>query len=266
MATQPSSNTPTGNTPPSSRPSTRTLVQRLGHKDENVRLRAAMDLGISEDPEAADVLVARLGAEADPAVKEMITWAAVQHADRAMGALMVQLYSAEPPVRAQAAHVLSKIGGQVVVRPIIPVIADEDTEVVVKACRAAASTGSPEVVPALLARLGHGDAAVRDALSDALVALAAWTVEPLVAALERADPYVRIHAADTLSDLGSPQGDVAIPALAEHLADPEPDVRLAMACALSRLDPEQTTDLLHELAEGDDPELAYVAGRLLHRR
>lgn len=252
--------------PSSSRPSTSTLVQRLGHKDENVRLRAAMDLGISTDPQAADVLVARLGTEADPAVKEMITWAAVQHADRAMGALMVQLYSAEAPVRAQAAHVLSKIGGEVVVRPIIPVIADEDIEVVVKACRAAASTGSPDVVPALLARLGHEHAAIRDALSDALVTLAEWTLEPLVAALAHPDPYVRIHAADTLSDLASPRADVAIDVLAEHLADPEPDVRIAMACALSRLDPERTTGVLQELAEGDDPELAYVAGRLLHRR
>lgn len=248
------------------RTSTSTLIQRLDHKDENVRLRAAMDLGASEDPQAAAVLVARLGAETDPAVKEMITWAAVQHADRAMGALMVQLYSAEAPVRAQAAHVLSKIGGEPVVRPIIPVIGDEDPVVAVKAARAAASTGSPEVVPALVARLGQGDATVRDALSDALVALAEWTVEPLVAALADADPIVRIHAADTLSDLGSPQADPAIPVLAGHLGDAEADVRLAMLCALSRLDPEQTDAVLRDVAAGEDAELAYVAGRLLRRR
>ncbi|SDB93267.1 HEAT repeat [Raineyella antarctica] len=248
------------------RPSTRILIQRLSHKDENVRLRAAMELGTCEDPEAAAVLVARLGTEADPAVKEMITWAAVQHADRVMDALRVQLYSAHGPVRAQAAHVLSKIGGETVVRPIIPVIADDDPQVAVKAYRAAASTGSAEVVPALLARLGQGDATVRDALTDALIALSEWTVEPLVAALADPDPIVRIHVADTLSDLGTPEADLAIPVLAEHLADPEPDVRLAMLCALSSLDPERTTGLLEELAAGDDLELSYVAGRLLRRR
>lgn len=248
------------------RPTTRVLTQHLDHRDENVRLRAAMDLGTSEDPEAAAVLVARLGSETDPAVKEMITWAAVQHADRAMDALRVQLYSAQGAVRAQAAHVMSKIGGPSVVAPIIPVIADDDPVVAVKAYRAAASTHSPEVVPALLDRLGKGDAAVRDALTDALVALAAWTVDPLIAALADPDPIVRIHAADTLSDLGSPAADVAIPDLAAHLADPEPDVRLAMLCALSSLDPERTAGLLQELAQGEDAELAYVAGRLLHRR
>ncbi|QGF23115.1 HEAT repeat domain-containing protein [Raineyella fluvialis] len=248
-----------------SRPTTSALTQRLSHKDENVRLRAAMDLGTSDDPEAAAVLVARLGTEVDPAVKEMITWATVQHADQAMDALMVQLYSAESAVRAQAAHVLSKIGGDVVVRPIIPVLADEDPVVAVKACRAAASTGSPEVVPALIARLGHGDAAVRDALTDALLVLSAWSTGPLIAAVDDRDPIVRIHAADALSDLGSPGADDAIPVLARHLIDPEPDVRLAMACALSRLDPVRTTGLLRELAEGADPELAYVAGRLLQR-
>lgn len=244
---------------------TSTLIQRLAHKDERVRLRAAMDLGTSDDPEAGEVLVARLGAEADPAVKEMITWAAVQHAGRAMGALMVQLYSAEAAVRAQAAHVLSKIGGETVVRPILPVIGDEDPVVAVKAARAAASTGSPEVVPALIGRLGQGDAAVRDAVSDALLALSEWTVGPLIEALADPDPFVRIHAADTLSDLGSPGADRAIPVLAAHLTDAEADVRLAMLCALSRLDPEQTDGLLRDLAVGEDAELAYVAGRLLRR-
>ncbi len=230
-----------------------------------MRLRAAMDLGTSADPAAGAVLVARLGAESDPAVKEMITWAAVQHAENAMGALMVQLYSADAPVRAQAAHVLSKIGGEGVVRPILPVLGDEDPVVAVKAARAAASTGSPEVVPALVARLGQGDAAVRDAVSDALLVLSQWAVEPLVAALAAPDPIVRIHAADTLSDLGSPEADPAIPVLIGHLADPEPDVRLAMLCALSRLDHEQTDAVLRATAEGDDPEMAYVAGRLLRR-
>lgn len=252
--------------PATRRPTTETLIRRLHHTDENVRLRAAMDLGTSADPEAAAVLVGRLGAEADPAVKEMITWAAVQHAEHAMGALMVQLYSADAPVRAQAAHVLSKIGGEPVVRPILPVIGDEDPVVAVKAARAAASTGSPAVVPALIARLGEGDAAVRDALTDALIVLAQWAVEPLVAALADPDPIVRIHAADTLSDLGSPQADPAIPTLAAHLADPEPDVRLAMLCALSRLDHAATDGLLADLAAGADAELAYVAGRLLRHR
>lgn len=249
----------------SARP-TSTLVTWLDHHDENVRLRAAMELGLSADPHAGSVLVARLGAEPDPAVKEMITWAAVQHADRAREALLVQLYSAEPSVRAQAAHVLSKIGGPAVVPPILPVLTDDDPVVAVKAYRAAASSGSPEVVPTLLSRLGHGDAGVRDALTDALVALAEWTVVPLTAALADADPMVRIHVADTLSDLGSPRADVAVDALAGHLSDPEPDVRVAMLCALSRLDPERTEPVLRWVVDGQDAELATLAGRLLEHR
>ena len=247
------------------RPTT-TLVEWLDHRDENVRLRAALELGLSADPDAGAVLVARLGEESDPGVKEMITWAAVQHAEQAGGALLVQLYHAEPAVRAQAAHVLSKIGGPAIVSPILPVLADEDPLVAVKACRAAAATGSPEVVPALVSRLGRGDAGMRDALTDALVVLAEWTVAPLVEALADPDPVVRIHAADTLSDLGSPRADVAVDTLADHLADPEPDVRVSVVCALSRLDPERTAGLLAAVAAGEDDELASVAARLLVAR
>lgn len=244
-------------------PTTQQLTERLGHHDENVRLRAAMDLGLSTDPAAARVLVDRLGTESEPAVREMITWATVQHADHARTELYVQLYSAEPEVRAQAAHVLSKIGGESILSAILPVIDDDDPVVAVKVYRAAASTRSEAACAALFGRLGVGDALVRDALTDALASFdPAWTVRPLIAGLADADPILQIHCADTLADIGSPGADEAIDRLAEHLSDPGLPVRVAMLCALSRLDPARTEPIIRTVADGDDPELAEVARRL----
>ena len=48
------------------------------------------------------------------------------------GALRYEAPPRSRPVRAQAAHVLSKIGGEGVVRPILPVLGDEDPVVAVK--------------------------------------------------------------------------------------------------------------------------------------
>ena len=179
--------------------STAALATLLTDSDRNVRLRAAMELGISPDSAAAPVLVAALGPELDSRVRAMITWAAVQHADEAMADLVALVQDGNPAVRHQALHVLSKIGGREILPYVLPAVADEDPQVAIKAYRAAASTDAPEVVPALVARLGDGDDEQRDQLNRALRLLGAWPVGPLAEALGSADVAGRLHAAAVMS-------------------------------------------------------------------
>lgn len=246
--------------------STSALATLLNDPDRNVRLRAAMELGISKDSAAAPVLVEALGPELDSRVRGMITWAAVQHAEEAMDDLVALVQDGDPAVRHQALHVLSKIGGREILPYVLPAVADEDPQVAIKAYRAAASTDAPEVVPALVARLGDGDDEQRDQLNRALRLLGAWPVEPLVEALGSADVAVRLHAADALAEIGGPDAEPAVIALTVALEDPESDVRLAAVCALGELQDESSAEVLRQTSAGTDQLLATVAGRLLEAR
>ena len=246
--------------------STAALATLLNDPDRNLRLRAAMDLGISKDSAAAPVLVAALGPELDSRVRGMITWAAVQHAEEAMDDLVALVQDIDPAVRHQALHVLSKIGGREILPYVLPAVADADPQVAIKAYRAAASTDAPEVVPALVARLGDGDDEQRDQLNRALRLLGAWPVGPLAEALGSADVAVRLHAADALAEIGGPDAEPAVMALTVALEDPESDVRLAAVCALGELRDEDSAEVLRQTAAGTDQLLATVAGRLLEAR
>ncbi|SDB92599.1 HEAT repeat [Raineyella antarctica] len=246
--------------------STAALATLLTDPDRNIRLRAAMELGISQDAAAAPALVAALGPELDSRVRGMITWATVQHAGEAIDELVALLQDGDPAVRHQVLHVLSKIGGREILPYVLPAVADEDPQVAIKAYRAAASTDAPEVVPALVARLGDGDDEQRDQLNRALRLLGAWPVEPLADALAAEDPAVRLHAADALAEIGSPDAEPAVIALARTTEDPEAEVRLAAVCALGELEDEDSVEVLRQVATGADQVLARVAGRLLRSR
>ena len=138
----------------------------IAHPDRDVRLRAALEAGTLHDPEVTAALVSRVGVEQDFHVRENITWALVQHGEPAVPAVLGLLTSENPVERRQAAHVLSKVGDADHVPHLLPVVADTDPDVAIKAYRAAANTGSPDVVEALVARLGDGEGEQRDALSD----------------------------------------------------------------------------------------------------
>lgn len=245
---------------------TASLASLLNDPDRNVRLRAAMELGISQDAAAAPALVEALGPELDSRVRGMITWATVQHADAALDDLVTLVLDEDPAVRHQALHVLSKIGGREILPHVLPAVADEDPQVAIKAYRAAASTDAPEVVPALIARLGDGDDEQRDQLNRALRLLGAWPVEPLAQALGSDDVAVRVHAADALAEIASPDAEPAVLALTRALEDPEADVRLAAACALGELEDADSAEVLRQVAAGPDALLAAVARRLLEAR
>lgn len=241
------------------------LIAALDDPDRSIRHEAAIALGARHTSEAAEALVSHLGAENDCFVREALTWATVQAGALAVPGVLAQLRSAEADVRMQAAHVLSKIGDPDHAEHLVPVVADEDPRVAVKAYRAAANTRHPSVVPALAERLGDGDAEQRDALTSAFATLGEQGIDPLVAALADPEADVREHAADTLGHLGSPLADPAAPRLSLLLSDQDPRVRFAAVSALGQLAPEVASGALRRAESSADERVRTVARRLLGR-
>lgn len=240
-----------------------TLTRALVDIDRDVRFRAAMAFGEPPAAPVASALIERLGAEDDCNIRETITWACVQQQDVLLPQLIDALTSPDAGVRRQASHVLSKIGGADLAQHLHGVVADPDPEVAVKAFRAAANTGNPEVVPSLARRLGDGDQEQKDALTTAFAKLAGHGVEALIAALSDPDAEVRAHAADTLGHLGSPDADPALSALSTLLIDPDADVRLAAVGALGELDSELSAAALQQAVDSPDQRVSAVAKRLI---
>lgn len=238
---------------------TQNFTNQLVDVDPRVRLAAALTIGTQRDAASAAAVVARLGQENDCRVRETLTWAAVQLRDEVSDQIVAKLDDPQASVRQQAAHVLSKIGDPEHAQHLAGVLADQDPEVAIKAFRAAANTGSPTVVPALVARLGDPDGELRDGLTRAFNTLGEVAVDALTGALTSPEAAVREHAADALGHLGSPAADAAVDALAGLLADSSAEVRVTAVSALGQLDPELTGDVLGRAADGDDPVVAAVA-------
>ena len=240
------------------------LIAQLTSDDTATRFDAASLIGIDQVHNAAGALVARLGAESDCQVRERITWAAVRIIDSALPGVLDTLGSADPEARSQAAHILSKTPRPEFAAHLAALVADADPTVAIKAYRAAANTGSPEVAELLATRLGHGDALQRDALTTAFVTIGTDGVPVLTAALSDADPAVRAHAAETLGHLGE-AADPAAEALTAAASDPDPEVRVAALTALGQLG--EVADVpLAGLAEASDGLTRAIAASLLSTR
>lgn len=220
----------------------------ITHPDRDVRLRAAMDAGTLREPHVTAILVSRVAVEEDFHVREYLIWALVQHGQDAVPAVLALLTSDKAIERRQAAHVLSKIGDPSYVPHLLPVVADEDRDVAVKAYRAAASTGSVDVVPALVSRLGDGDVEQRDALSNAMQQLGDLGVGALTSALQDGDAGVRQHAAEALAQIGE-DAQSATSALSRLVADEDVDVALAAVMALGSVGGHDALAALAQVSE-----------------
>lgn len=234
----------------------------ITHPDRDVRLRSAMDAGSVLDDRVTATLVARVGLDQDFHVRECITWALVQHGEAATPAILSLLASEDPAQRRQAAHVLSKIGDPSHAPHLLDVVADDDADVAIKAYRAAASTGREEMVAPLVARLGHGGAEQRDALSNALAQMGSPAVAALTEVLHNDDAAIRLHAAEALAQMGA-DAEPSSFALAGLVSDEDAEVALAAIMALGAAGGETATAALHEVATSGAPPLDAVARRLL---
>lgn len=243
------------------------LVDLLGDADPGVRLRAALDLGEARRREAAAALVQRFGVERDFAIRETLTWAVLRMQDAALPLVRDALSSPRWLARLQATHTLSKVGDPADGVRLLPVVADPVDVVAARAYWAAAQSGDPAVVPALVAELSRGSSEHRNSLAVALTHFGAAAVPALVGALRHgARPEVRRQAADTLGLLGSPDADRAAAALEQAVADPDEWVRVAALNSLGQLTVPRAWEVIDGLTDASEHRLRVLAERLVERR
>ena len=163
-------------------------------------------------------------------------------------------------------HTLSKLGCRDDGARLVPLIGDPIDAVAARAYWAVAQVSDPVAIPALVAQLARGDAEHRNSLTVALGMFGPVAVPVIVTALRDGTPTVRRHAADTLAQMGSPDADGSVAALAEAVRDPEPLVRMAALNALGQLAIPAAWWAIDEATRCDEPRLRHLARRLTERR
>lgn len=196
------------------------LKAALLAESATARMNTAMAAGLRPHAAYIEVLVERCAVEPDFFVRDMLTWALIQHDHTlTLERVLPELNSEIPQARAQALHTLSKLGDQRVWPAITTeLLTDSDDQVALTAWRAAAALvpdGEAAALAEVLAtQFGRGDRATQRGLSRALAALG----EEAASAIERAKsdrrPAVRTHALATKQLVADPDVgfDVALDA------------------------------------------------------
>lgn len=204
------------------------LTERLRHPDAWVRFRAALDAPTSAPlPDLIEVL----RSEPEPGVREVVTWAIVQHRPEALGAVLAQVGDPDAGVRRQMAHVLGKMADARAVPALAGLLADEP-EVAAKAAFALGQIGGPDAVAALAGVLGQGSAAVRATVVTALGGLGEQALGPVAERLAAGSAATRADAAEVLGALGDER---AVPGLARLVGDRDEDVRITALMSLGAI-------------------------------
>uniref|UniRef100_UPI003CED9F42 HEAT repeat domain-containing protein n=1 Tax=Micromonospora sp. DT53 TaxID=3393444 RepID=UPI003CED9F42 len=179
------------------------VLRGLENSDPSVRLRAALAVGTTPDPQLIDTLIERCAVEPEFSVREMLTWALLRHPpDLTVAKLTDELSSERAQARSQALHTLSKIGDRRAWPAITRgLLTDAEDEVARSAWRAAVvlvpSGGEPALAMVLSTQFGRGGREMQLSLSRALIALGEVVMPILHAATADLDPRVRAHAVAT---------------------------------------------------------------------
>ncbi|MEW1585834.1 HEAT repeat domain-containing protein [Micromonospora vinacea] len=179
------------------------VLRGLENSDPSVRLRAALTVGTTPDPQLVDTLIARCAVEPEFSVREMLTWALLRHPpELTVAKLTAELRSERAQARSQALHTLSKIGDRRAWPAITrALLTDADDEVARSAWRAAVVLvtpgGEPGLATVLSTQFGRGGREMQLSLSRALIALGDVVLPILRAAMADPDPRVRAHAVAT---------------------------------------------------------------------
>lgn len=186
------------------------LIRALTDPEDSVRLRAAMQAGRAPSPDFVEPLVERCGAEPDFYVRDMLTWALIQHDhEQVIARVLPELGSPVAQARAQALHTLSKLGEPKVWTAITPeLLEDADDDVARTAWRAAAALVPAEsqswLAEVLATQWGRGGREVQLSLSQALCSLGDASLPVISRAIVANDDDVRQHARATKSLLENP--------------------------------------------------------------
>jgi HEAT repeat protein len=153
------------------------LRSALEAGSSSARLQTAMAAGLRPHDAYIDPIVERFAVEPDFFVRDMLTWALIQHdRSRTLERVLPELDSPFPQARSQALHTLSKLGDRRGWPAITTgLLLDAEDEVARTAWRAAATLVPPEEAAALAeilsTQFGRGDRATHRSLSRALAML-----------------------------------------------------------------------------------------------
>lgn len=194
------------------------LKSALEAESASTRLQTAMAAGLRPADHYIDPLVERFTIEPDFFVRDMLTWALIQHdRTRTLERVLPELTSVFPQARAQALHTLSKLGDQRAWPAITAeLLHDAEDEVARTAWRTAANL-VPEAEASVLAKelsseFGRGDYTTQRGLSRALAALGDAATPVIERAKRGRRAAVRAHAIATEKLIRNPDlgFDVAI--------------------------------------------------------
>lgn len=190
-------------TPEDDRSTGTRVASALAAPDSSARLRVALAVGTSPDPDFIDALVDRCAVEPDFYVRDMLTWALIRHDQTAVTErLLRELSSPTAQARSQALHTLSKIADPRTWPAITTaLLRDEDDEVARAAWRTAAGLVPDDARPwlskMLATQLGRGERDLQLSLSRAFVVLGPAAAVAIERASSDRDPRVRAHAIAT---------------------------------------------------------------------
>ena len=184
-----------------------TVVDRLKialeAESASARLQTAMAAGLRPNDAYIDPLVQRFPVERDFFVRDMVTWALIQHdPSRTLERVLPELQSVFPAARSQALHTLSKLGDRRAWPAITTeLLHDAEDEVARTAWRTAAGLVPTEEAAALAEDLftefGRGDRVTQRSLSRALATLGDAAAPVIERGKQHVDAAVRAHAIAT---------------------------------------------------------------------
>ena len=238
------------------------LVDALDDPDPRVRLRAGQACGTFADPRAVPGLRERLTADDDLRVRRAAANAlGAVGTDKALAPLLDLLDDPDESLRRIAAGALGKASNPEPVEPLARALGDESPVV-----RNAAVYSVIELLSNVPTRQSH---AVRDqVVSELRAADDATVVEPLVEILaDGRQARQRRNAAWILGRVAEPDAELAVEALADALADDDPQTAQFAATSLKSLGGPVVEDRLTETLRPEHPEDArakavFVLGQI----
>ena len=196
------------------------LRTALEAESASARLQTAMAAGLRPNDGYVDPLVERFAVEPDFFVRDMLTWALMQHdRSRTLERVLPELESPFPQARSQALHTLSKLGDRRAWPAITTgLLQDAEDEVARTAWRAAAALvpqqEAADLAEVLSTQFSRGDRATQRSLSRALATLGDAAAPVIERGKSHQNAAVRTHAVATERLIKDPDAgfDVAVAA------------------------------------------------------
>jgi HEAT repeat protein len=212
------------------------LISALQDPDGTVRQGIARALGLIQDPGAVPALIQAMG-DGDSGVRAAAAASLVASGDERADPVILQAMKDDKPVRLAVTKAICDSPNTRYQQALALGISDPDHEVKTHAALALARLPDARLIPELIQVLGSAVTewddraecgvtrpdALSDAARDALIAIGAPAVQPLLEALhapEDKDTFLLQVGAEVLGSIGDAQAVPALQALTAHRNDP----------------------------------------------